>query len=431
VKRLVFFAFLILIVIFPAGACGGEEAPPNQSNERISITNDENDLEGRLRTTNQDIPVDATQTTLNSSFLPGPNQFSVATADGGGRAIIRLAEDGTAESVTLTLVAEVTPPIVEGQMIQATSVAIKGNYAYISYNMRGESYLGAIEVIDIKNPDSPKLVSQAIFLDSDVHSLTYDGGRVYTAGATNDPAFEYPAVLERIQIKNGKLILEDNERVAMTSFAGTSVVASGNKLYATSGNNGGLLMFTEQGLEFQQQVDLDDARWVDIEGSKVVVAQGTPGRISVIDKDSLELLNTFSFDGADIPESKTTVEVLGGKAFIAAGTGGVQVLSINTGQVVGTVPLPIIPGLDPSVVVTNAVSGDGKLLFISNGEAGVYLARAPENFTKTGSEDLQELELVGKLQFGGLESVNHVAYEKNMLFVASGLGGLKIVTVEE
>ena len=48
----------------------------------------------------------------------------------------------------------------------------------------------------------------------------------------------------------------------------------------------------------------------------------------------------------------------GGKAFIAAGSGGLQVLSIHSGALVGSVPRPdpAALGLDPSVVVTNAVS---------------------------------------------------------------------------
>ena len=159
------------------------------------------------------------------------------------------------------------------------------------------------------------------------------------------------------------------------------------------------------------------------------MVQGTPGQISVFDKNSLALLNSFPFSGANIPESKSTVQVLGGKALIAAGTGGLQVLSINTGEVVGTVPVPTVPGLDSSVVVTNAVSADEELVFISNGEAGVYLAEVAEKFEDTGSEDSQEITLLGKLRFDNLQSVNHVAYKSDMLFVAAGLGGLKIVWV--
>ena len=49
----------------------------------------------------------------------------------------------------------------------------------------------------------------------------------------------------------------------------------------------------------------------------------------------------------------------------------------------------------------------------------------------TGSDEPQNITLLGKLRFDDLESVNHVEYKGGMLFVAAGLGGLKIVKVEE
>ena len=80
--------------------------------------------------------------------------------------------------------------------------------------------------------------------------------------------------------------------------------------------------------------------------------------------------------------------------------------------------------------MTNAVSGDGDLLFISNGEAGVYLAEGAEKFKNSGAEESQDITLLGNLRFDDLQSVNHVAYEDDTLFVAAGLGGLKIVRVD-
>ena len=177
-------------------------------------------------------------------------------------------------------------------------------------------------------------------------------------------------------------------------------------------------------------IELPDARWVDIEGDNVVVVQGTPGRVSVLDKTKLTLADAFTFDGADIPESKSTVQVIGGRAFIAAGTGGAQVVDLKTGEVLARVPMPVVDGLDPASTVTNAISADGGLVFISNGEAGVYVAQAPKSFKKTDSNEPLELALLGKLEFQNLQSVNHVEYRGNVLFVAAGLGGLKIVKVE-
>jgi hypothetical protein len=167
----------------------------------------------------------------------------------------------------------------------------------------------------------------------------------------------------------------------------------------------------------------------------VVVAQGTPGTLSVFAEGefpggSLNLLNTFTFPGADIAESKSTVEIHGGKAFVAAGPSGVQIVCLDNGQVVGSVPRPdpASLGLDPAVVVTNAVSVDGDVMFISNGEAGVYVARGDEDFGSSGCGQ-QNITMLGHVRFDDLQSANHVDFKTKWLVVAAGLGGVKVVRV--
>ena len=146
----------------------------------------------------------------------------------------------------------------------------------------------------------------------------------------------------------------------------------------------------------------------------------------------MNLLNTFAFPGADVPESKSTVEIVGGKAFIAAGPAGVQVMCLDNGQIVGSVPRPdpVALGLDPSVVVTNAVTVDEDLMFISNGEAGVYVAAGTAEFASTPCDAPQTITVLGRLGFDNLQSVNHVDYENKRLLIAAGLGGLKIVQIQ-
>jgi hypothetical protein len=141
-------------------------------------------------------------------------------------------------------------------------------------------------------------------------------------------------------------------------------------------------------------------------------------------------LNTFPFPGANVPESKSTADIAGGKAFIAAGPDGVQIVCLDNGQVIGSVPRPdpASLGLDPSVVVTNAVTVDEDLMFISNGEAGVYFARGREDFTESGCGP-QQIDLVGQLVFPGLQSANQVAFDDRHLVIAAGLGGVKVVRV--
>jgi hypothetical protein len=198
----------------------------------------------------------------------------------------------------------------------------------------------------------------------------------------------YPAVFEVLRLQGTKLVLDGNSRAPLTSYAGTSAVFRGSRVHATSGDTGALSVFDPATLALQDSFDLPDARWVDAQGGKVEVVQGTPGRISVFDEADMTLPPVvFLFDGATIAESKSMVQVIGGKALIAAGDNGVQVSSLATGNVIGYVPIPNPAdlGLDPSVVVTNAVSAEGNLLFISNGEAASMEPRRMPRGNKTGA----------------------------------------------
>ena len=164
--------------------------------------------------------------------------------------------------------------------------------------------------------------------------------------------------------------------------------------------------------------------------------QGTPGRLAIFEEGSfpggqMDLVATYNFPGADVAEAKSAMDIAGGKAFVAAGPDGVQIVCLADGSILGNVPRPdpASVGLSPDVVVTNAVAVEEDLMFISNGEAGVYVATVAQNFEDTGCT-AQNASVIGQLQFDNLQSVNHVSYRDGYLFVAAGLGGVKIVEVD-
>ncbi len=411
-------AFLSFACVDATGPAG----PGNQANGRISIVNDAGTLGTQVTYFNDSIPVDATGVGYPSAPAPSP---------GMSASLVSLA--GSGGSLNLKLKAEVAPPTVGGQVLQATSVSIVGNLAVVSYNMIGNPYLGAVDVIDINPGGQPRLTSRAVFQNADINAVFASGANVYVAEATGDTGFTSPAVFEVMQLVGNNLVLNGNRRRGLTSYVATSVAASGTRAYATSGNTGALFVIDPVTLTPLDTILLHDARWVTVAGGQIVVVQGTPGQISVFNETTLAPVGTFPFKGADIAESKSTVELAGGKAFIAAGDSGVQVLSASTGLVVGSVPRPNPDslGLSPSVVVTNSASVAADLLFISNGEAGVYVAQGSQAFSATSSETQQTITMLGKLRFANLQSANHVAYssDNKYLIVAAGLGGLKIVQV--
>jgi len=412
------YAIPLLVLV----ACTDSTGPANQSNDRITITNDAGTLAARVTYFNDSIPLDSVGVGYPSGPLLAP---AVGRSAGASQA-----------TFNLSLKAEVAPPSVGNQTLQATSVTIVGNLAVVSYNMVGNPYVGAVDVIDVTNKNQPVLRSEAVFLNTDVSSVTTSGTNVYLAEATGDTGFTSPAVAEVVQLVGNQLVLTGNRRAGLSSFAGTSV-ATGTRIYATSGDGGSLFMIDPTSFAVTSSIPLHDARWVAVGGGKVAVVQGTPGTLAVYNESNMSSVGSWAFAGANVAESKSQAQLVGGKAFIAAGDSGVQVLSAATGLKVGAVarPNPDSLGLSPSVVVTNSVAIDQDLLFISNGEAGVYLAQGSAAFSGTGSETQQTITMRGKLRFGNLQSVNHVAYSSGgpgnpgLLIVAAGLGGLKIVQV--
>lgn len=398
-------------------SCSDPSGPGDQANGRISITNNAGVLASRVTYLDVSVPIDS----VGVGYPSAPVPFASA-------AVNRSAAQS--QVLNLQLKAEVAPPSIGGQVLQATSVSIVGNLAVVSYNMVGNPYLGGVDVIDITNKNHPVLTSEALFQNTDVSAVTTSGVNVYLAEATGDTGFASPAVFEVVTLVGNQLVLAGNRRVGLSSFAATSV-AFGTRVYATSGDAGSLFVLDPTLFTVTSSIPMHDARWVAVGGGKVAVVRGTPGILSVFNESNMSSVGNFPFAGADIAQSKSQAELVGGKAFIAAGDSGVQVISDSTGLKVGAVPRPNPDslGLSPSVVVTNAVAIDQDLMFISNGEAGVYLAQGSQIFSSTGSETQQTISMRGKLRFGNLQSVNHVALQSGLLIIAAGLGGLKIVQV--
>lgn len=404
--------------VFVFVSCVDSTGPGDQANDRITIVNDAAALGARVTYFNTPVIVDDT----GIGYPTAPTQLGSAP----------LARSTAAPAAfSLTLVAEVAPPQVGGQSLQATSVNITGTRAVVSYNMRGNPYMGGIDVYDFSS--GAILKSQALFNNTDVSAVTTSGQNVFLAEATGDTGFAAPAVFEKMKIVGTSLVLTGNRRMGLTSFAATSVTTSGTRAYLTSGDAGKLFRIDTASFAIVDSVSLADARWVDVNGGKVVVVQGgSPnGMIRVYNDANLAPLGTYNFTGADIAQSKSTVQVLGGKAIIAAGRGGVQILSASTGKIDGSVarPSPASLGLGDSVVVTNAVAASDSILFISNGEAGVYVAKANQSLATSSSEANLTINVLGKLRFSNLQSVNHVAYVPPYLVIAAGLGGIKLVKV--
>ena len=229
-----FHLSVILAAVVLLSACNEAttEVPvfPDEANSRVSITNDLNVLNDRVTYTNDDITIEGAADLPPALMLPSAANIHNAP-------------------FSLTQVAEIQPPMVEGELVQATSVTLRNNAeGVVSYNMRGAPRLGAVDFIKRFNSSSPRLTSSVSFNDSDINAVATDGSYVYTSVATNAVGFSFPAVLERIKINVNGLTLLDNNRIPLTSFAGTSVMPVDKVIYTTSGDGGHVSAFDSKDL---------------------------------------------------------------------------------------------------------------------------------------------------------------------------------------
>lgn len=321
----------------------------------------------------------------------------------------------TAGNFPLVLVAEVAPPVYNGKTLRATHVAIEGNYAYVSYNTEGETYLGAIEVLNITNPNAPQLVMQAILPDTDVSSVRYDNGKLYIAGAKDiyasgagSPAFVGSMTL------NGGMLTSSLQQTVLTGKVGTDVTSNGSKYYAVSGATGVLAQLNKTNQQIEMSIPLNDLRALGYNNNKIVVLSGTEG-IKIYDANGLNLITSFA-TSSDVAEAKRTIDFIDGKLLVSEGYNGVGVYNLSSGTKLQKLSLPTqVTGVNPSDIVSNGVSVNSGRVFVANGGAGLYVYTSNNN----------ELKLLGSLDLTG--SSNFVMSRGEYIFVATGAGGLKII----
>lgn len=360
-------------------SCSHEDEEISQRN--YSINNDKTELNARMTKMNQIVKVNT------GSSSRGKQDFE------------------------LILRGELEPPTLEANKLQATSITRKGNLFAVSYNFKGETYAGGIDLLT----DELEVTSQVLFNDADINDLTFSGSSLYFVGSTSSNAI--PAFIEKIGFDQGKgtFMSDESIRESLGSYAANSVLEVGNDIYATSGNlasHGGGLYQLSSSLEKKSYHPIEDAKWVTSDGKSMVCVAGAPNTLYAFDTKDLKAKGEFSHEGQPLPEAKMTVDVDKDLVFIAGGENGVLVYDTD-GNLEGHITFS-----DNSI--TNAVSAEKDRLFISNGEGGVYVASYKN-----------DIEIIGKLDLDTKESVNHILVHDDYLYVASGLGGVKMIEIKD
>ena len=331
-------------------------------------------------------------------------------------------EDPQVSNIALEQIATVDPPIVDGTTLRASHVKIDGNYAYVTYMMEGEAYLGGVDIINIEDKTNPFVTSRVTSDIVDFTSAYFSNGRLYFASAVDTDELlnlEYRANLGYVNVSAGNFLqnfqlkpIEGNVAVDISGFD--------DKIIGVSGATGVLGLYDAASLETIAEQPIPDLRSIAYGNNKIAVLSGSEG-LAMYNPGDLSVLNRINTPNL-ASESKRTIAFKDQAILVAEGGNGVGIYDSNSGNTLQqlSIPLPVDAAYDSEDVVTNAVSIAGDFILMANGGAGFGIAKLDENNTLV-EEGIVDLE----------GSSNYIQSDGDYIFVASGTGGLKIIKVSQ
>jgi len=430
------------------GACASDQTPagpttpePDQRLQQVSDT-----LTAQVRQSGA---------TVVEGDAQSERVLSISTASPSATDVI-----SPASGMTAVLVGQTKAPTVRGLSLPATHVVRGGKkkLMYVSYAWRGEENLGAIDVFDIENPATPRLVATVLFTDTKVRALTLseDGTTLFTAGTTSaDIHSTVPAMVERFPLDSrGVPIVAQGLRRAVRSYASLSVAEYRGTLYVSSGAggtlpNGGITVMNAATLRTQQAFAFDDARAIAASSAGVVSLEGPNSGITTgavrsfrMSLTGISYATTQRLTGLTTGYDKGVIQLDGDLAFTTNGARGAAILRpFSTSSILTTIPAAsgqqgITNGID-AVSPSDDDDDDSEkdddddntngVIATADGSAGVRIWSSDYPTKRTSGTP--SLTLKGTLSGSMLPgSANHVALssDAHQIIVANGDGAVRI-----
>jgi len=387
------------------------ENPPELQLDRLQVNNDPAQLDARVQYRSKPLFIRMKET-------PGRE----------------VAPPFKSEGMRLTLVAEVSPPEVEGHIVQANDVDIDGKTAIVGYNFAGEIFAGAVQVIDFTQPERPRLLSEVLFRDADVTAVLKHGNNVYVGMGSLDPALATPALLEEFALLDTGL--EPTERwLDLPSWVVTDLAVHADNVIASVGAAQGGVAYvdrTSAQLRMNAFRGEDDVRGIVVPSNTSMAAVcGTRPRMALLGVPGFGVLGGQDVDGYNYPDAKGTIEVHDSVCYLGAGDGGFQVRRPD-GLLLASLRHEAFSDVRPEEMVTNAVSMHGSLAFVAAGALGVQVVdvAGARSWATGGGPDPAGLQVLGELDLDDGFSSNMVKAENNVLVIAAGRGGVALVTMQ-
>ena len=396
---------LISAILGLLGSC--DILNTGSDNNQISVNNDLEKLNERVSIVNEPVDLDTTSGQASTATMAKNNDH------------------------TFTHVATVSSPLdVNGNSLSATSIEIRANKIYVSYHLNSNPYAGAIDIFDVKDESNPKITSSVYFSDTDVNALEieengkmlwYTGGRDVSKTDYDEETHNGAVVGE---LKIDKDLFEDyRKETPLPSYSGNALVDHSRQLYVTSGaTGGGFFELSKDNLEIINQFDVDFAKYIDRRQDDIIglsLMNGEQAKFNIMDfkKDELNGIET-NFEVTP-SNGKNVIEHRAAITYGAFGNQGVKGYKFDGGSD------PLVYEFDPAGEdAANAVSADGKYVYIAHGTDGLFIttqARSPN----------KEPEGIYSWDNDDQASANFVKTDGQFVILANGIHGLKILKREK
>ncbi len=319
----------------------------------------------------------------------------------------------------LTLVAEISAPSYTGaENLGATHIAIQDEYAYVSYNTVEDGFAGGIDIVNIADPNRPRLTGRLYFSNADVNALTYDNGYVYAVGgfdSEKSTRTDFNSFIGKIKVENGQFNLSGGIPFGFQEgFNATDVKVNGDNIYVTSGGDGFITAYSKNDLTTLYDAPFQDLRSMAFSSNEITILDASEG-VKKLDTD-FNVMQTIAISSDFGDFAKRTIAVQNNMLVVSEGTNGAGVYDLNSGSLIKRLPILIDPdGVASQNIVTNAVSINEDIILMANGGAGLSLSEGQEN----------NPDLVGIIELNG--SINFVESKGDYIFAASGKKGFQII----
>ena len=395
------------------------------------------------------------------------NKFPVSTSTGTKKLGVKSTDTDepnnelTGNDYRFKLVAQVSTLKVDGVEVQATHVKITDDgYAFVSYNKRGGPHRGGVVVFKYIIQGSKltdvnvkvTAISSIVMPKAQVNAIDLYNGRLYMAGASSDINFGYREARDRynyaffmVMELNSDMTFKEIDPKAikqLTSFQATSIRTLNDRVYVTTGDGtngtvGGLYIFNASDYGLVKFIsDKRYARSVDVDEANIFLMQSEPARVTKFDPEgNNEDLIYNTVNESMQKDAKSEMLAWDKYLFVAENESGLRMLFKENGEVNGSLARP---GDDPETEVTNSVSMNSdlkmsangtmvqsNLLLLANGEKGIYWYDIIED--AHGKDRIVPCKDNSIL--GGTGSANFIASTGNIVFLADGLGGLKVLYI--